>query len=416
MKKRISGNLKFKIIGFYMLGLIGFAIFSTPSHEIFTGLYKIIFSADLLISDYLKVGGLGAAFINSGLLGLLSLLLIKIKKTKLNGLSIAAIFTIAGFALFGKNLVNVIPIILGVWLYSRYQKENFNNFIIPALFGTALAPMVSQIAYTLNFNTLGILLGVLFGMVIGFIIPPIASHVLVAHEGFNLYNLGFAAGIVGTIIVSIFRTFNFDSKAHLIWSTEFTKIIFIYLCFYFLSMILIGYILAIKNESSIKKIKNLWQKSGRAVTDFVIIDGFPLTLVNMGLMGLLYTVLLIVIRAPLNGPTVGGIFTIVGFSAFGKHPFNTVPVVIGVLLGAVTKGWSLQNPVFILALLFSTTLAPIAGFFGSLSGVVAGFLHLSVVDNVTYLHGGLNLYNNGFSGGLVATFLYPLLDGLKKEG
>ena len=415
MKKRISNNFKFKIIAFYMLGIMAFAFLSTPIHEILNGIYKIIFSTDLLITDYFEVGGLGASFLNSGLLGLLSLLLIKMIKTKINGLSVAAIFTIAGFALFGKNLTNVIPIIIGVWSYSLYQKEKFNKYIIPALFGTALAPMVTQIAHTFDFSLFGILLGSLIGILMGFIIPPISSHVLVAHEGFNLYNVGFTAGIIGTITLSIFRSFNFDSQAHLLWSTKYTKIIFIYLCFYFLSMIILGYILTRKNNISIKKLKNLWQKSGRAVTDFVIGDGFPLTLINMGIMGLLYTFLLIIIKAPLNGPTVGGIFTIVGFSAFGKHPFNTGPVVIGVLLGALTKGWALHDPAFILALLFSTTLAPIAGFFGNLSGIIAGFLHLSVVMNITYLHGGLNLYNNGFSGGLVATFLYPLLDGLKKE-
>ena len=415
MKKKISEKLKFKILAFYMLVIIGFALLNSPLSEIIIGLKKIIFSTDILISDYIEIGGLGAAFINSGLLGLIALLFIRIEKTKLNGLSIAAIFTIAGFSLFGKNSINVIPIILGVWLYSFYQKEKFNNYIIPALFGTTLAPMVSQIAYMFDFSIIGISLGILLGLIIGFIISPIASHVIVAHEGFNLYNLGFTAGIIGTIIISVFRTFGLDFQAHLIWSTKFTKTIFVFLVIYFTSMILIGYILSSKNNLDIKNLKILWQRSGRVVTDFIIQDGFSLTLINMGVMGLLYTMLIILIDAPLNGPVVGGIFTIVGFSAFGKHPFNTGPIVIGVLLGALTNTWTLQNPTFILALLFSTTLAPIAGFFGSISGIIAGFLHLTVVSNLTYLHGGLNLYNNGFSGGFVATFLYPLLDGLKKE-
>ena len=415
MKKRVSEKLKFRVITFYMLIIIAFALINTPLNEIIIGYKKIVFSTDILISDYIKIGGLGASFINSGLLGLIALLFIKINKTKLNGLSIAAIFTISGFSLFGKNTINVIPIIIGVWLYSIYQKEQFNKFIIPALFGTALAPMVSQIASIFNFSITGIILGIFLGIIIGFIIPPIASHVIVAHEGFNLYNIGFTAGIIGTIIISVFKAFNLDFQGQLLWSTQFTKPIFIFLCFYFVSMILIGYILANKNNHSLKNIKKLWKRPGRAVTDFVISDGFSLTLINMGIMGLAYTLVIILIRAPLNGPVVGGIFTIVGFSAFGKHPFNTAPIVIGVLLGALTKGWTLQDPSFILALLFSTTLAPIAGFFGSISGIIAGFLHLTLVGNLVYLHGGLNLYNNGFSGGLIATFLYPLLDGLKKE-
>jgi hypothetical protein len=263
---------------------------------------------------------------------------------------------------------------------------------------------------------MGILLGALTGLIVGFILPPVASHVLVAHEGFSLYNLGFTAGIVGTILMSILRSYSFETESNLLWSTQYTKILSLFLFIYFLSMILVGYLLTKREGLSLKKLKGLWKRSGRIVTDFVIIDGFSLTLINMGLMGLLYMSLLLIIDAPLNGPTVGGIFTIVGFSAFGKHPFNTGPVVLGVLLGALTNVWTIQEPAFVLALLFSTTLAPIAGFFGGFSGVIAGFLHLSVVMNVSYLHGGLNLYNNGLSGGLVATFLYPLLDGIKKKG
>jgi len=38
------------------------------------------------------------------------------------------------------------------------------------------------------------------------------------------------------------------------------------------------------------------------------------------------------------------------------------------------------------------------------------------VNNVGFLHGGLNLYNNGFAGGLVAMFLVPLIRVLSKEG
>ncbi|MFP4173099.1 MAG: DUF1576 domain-containing protein, partial [Candidatus Hydrogenedentota bacterium] len=31
------------------------------------------------------------------------------------------------------------------------------------------------------------------------------------------------------------------------------------------------------------------------------------------------------------------------------------------------------------------------------------------------LHGGVNLYNNGFAGGFVAAFLTPIIDAFKKR-
>lgn len=54
--------------------------------------------------------------------------------------------------------------------------------------------------------------------------------------------------------------------------------------------------------------------------------------------------------------------------------------------------------------LFGTALAPIAGVYGFLPGMVAGWLHLAVVQNIGSVHGGMNLYNNGFSAGVVAAF------------
>lgn len=71
--------------------------------------------------------------------------------------------------------------------------------------------------------------------------------------------------------------------------------------------------------------------------------------------------------------------------------------------------WELSNPSVQLACLFCTTLAPISGYFGWPYGVLAGFIHSSVVLYTGSPVAGMNLYNNGFSGGLVATVLYPVI-------
>ena len=71
--------------------------------------------------------------------------------------------------------------------------------------------------------------------------------------------------------------------------------------------------------------------------------------------------------------------------------------------------WSLNDSAVQLACLFCTTLAPISGYFGWPYGVLAGFLHSSVVLYTGAPVAGMNLYNNGFSGGLVAIVLYPLI-------
>ena len=81
----------------------------------------------------------------------------------------------------------------------------------------------------------------------------------------------------------------------------------------------------------------------------------------------------------------------------------------GVFLGSVVMHWSLSDSAVQLACLFCTTLAPISGYFGWPYGVLAGFLHSSVVLFTGSPVAGMNLYNNGFSGGLVAIVLYPII-------
>jgi Protein of unknown function (DUF1576) len=68
----------------------------------------------------------------------------------------------------------------------------------------------------------------------------------------------------------------------------------------------------------------------------------------------------------------------------------------------------------VLAALFGTTLAPIAGRFGWHWGLLAGFVHSSVAQTVGQLHGGLVLYNNGFAAGLVAAVLLPVILALRR--
>ena len=65
--------------------------------------------------------------------------------------------------------------------------------------------------------------------------------------------------------------------------------------------------------------------------------------------------------------------------------------------------------------LFGTTLAPISGYFGWPYGVLAGFLHSSVVLYTGSPVAGMNLYNNGFSGGLIAIVLYPAIIAIARR-
>ena len=53
-----------------------FALIFSPVKEILPGLWQIIIQPDLLITDYIVVGGIGAAFFNAGILTLILLFLL----------------------------------------------------------------------------------------------------------------------------------------------------------------------------------------------------------------------------------------------------------------------------------------------------------------------------------------------------
>lgn len=391
--------------------LISAFLLDTPAN-ILRGLHEIIISPDILLTDYLVIGGIGATFVNASILAAINIFIIYKLDLKVNGALIAAIFTITGFSFFGKNIFNVWPIYLGGYLYVKYQEIEFKNILVAIMFSTTLAPIVNEIAFGLQAPIqISLPIGILFGVFVGFVITPLSSHMLRAHDGYNLYNIGLTAGILGMLINSILKSFGLIVEPQKILSTDYDLFLKVFFFILFVFFIILGYFI---NGKSFKGYKKILKFSGRLVTDFTQLRGFGVTYINMGVMGIVALGYVIALGGVLNGPIVGALLTVVGFSAFGKHPKNALPVMLGVLLAAILKVWDTNSTIVIIAGLFGTTLAPIAGEYGSIIGIIAGFLHLSVVMNVGVVHGGINLYNNGFAGGLVAAILVPLIDAFKK--
>lgn len=331
----------------------------------------------------------------------------------MSGAAVACLFLVLGFGLFGKNLLNVWFILVGVFLYARFKHETFATHINTAFFGLALAPIFSEILFSgLIPISVGLPLGIVTSLVIGFILAPAAAQLFKAHMGFSLYNMGFTAGIVGTLVVALYKSYGFVPDPVMIWTTGNNLLLGGFLSVLFISMVAIGWYL---DKSVLPKLKQIIATSGQAPTDFIAVAGFGPTLANMGITGAIGTIYVLVVGGDLNGPVIGGIFTIVGFAAFGKHPRNIIPIMAGVFIGSLLKPWNASDPSIVLAALWGTTLAPIAGRFGWYWGIVAGFIHSSAALSVGQVHGGLNLYNNGFAAGIVASVLVPVIMAVRRR-
>lgn len=411
--KKNEKHIKYFILFFYCILLFSSAfMFNTPT-QIFSGLKAIIQHPDVLIVDYFEVANIGATLLNSSIVMLILLIIVKVQDIDPNGPVVSAIFTVTGFSMFGKNIINVLAIILGVFIYSKIKKERFAKFTVIAFFSTALSPLVTRVGFgselIFPFNYI---FAVVSGLLVGFIMPPLANSFVRFHQGYSLYNVGFTSGIIGMIIASLFRIFDRPLEPiFVVYQGPDSKI---KVLIYFISISMIAFKLII-SKLDIHRYKNLIKRSGRLVTDFISLDGFDMAIFNMGILGLICLIYIEIIGANLNGPTIAAIFTAMGFGSFGKHPKNVLPVMLGAIFILKITGSDLSNANSILTVFFSTTLAPLAGEFGFFVGLLAGGLHAALVSNLSYLHAGLNLYNNGFSGGFIAAFLVPIITSFRED-
>ena len=138
------------LFSYALVVLISSFFFNSPG-EIFLGMKKIVISPSLVLTDYMELINIGSALFNSGLMMMIVLLILRINKAEIVGPILAAFFTIAGFSLLGKNIYNFWSLFFGVYLYSRFQNDNFKKHLVVALFVSCLGPLVSQVSFGFNF-------------------------------------------------------------------------------------------------------------------------------------------------------------------------------------------------------------------------------------------------------------------------
>ncbi len=390
------------------------ALFCDSPVDIYVGLKRIITSRSVLLTDYIYVGGLGAALVNAALVGSFSLLMLWRLGAKPNGYAIMSLWLTVGFAFFGKNLFNMLPITFGVFVHSKLKKEPFVNYSMVALLSATLSPVVSGVAFSGFFSPpAGLLAGIALGFLVGIIFPVVSAATLRVHEGYALYNMGLAGGLIAMFLMSAFESIGLKMTSELHWSYGNNTLLAALLYAIFAGLAAAG--LAGKGFlARLKAYPALLKHSGRAVTDYYALYGRTAYL-NMGISGAFATTAMLMMGCVLNGSTLGGIFTIVGFSAFGKHIRNIIPPMLGAVIATHLNRWNPMMSSNTVAILFASGLAPIAGQFGPLWGVLAGFIHVGATLYVGAVNGGFNLYNNGFAASLVALLLVPLINAARSS-
>jgi len=397
----------------YIIFIIQGFIYNSPS-EILDGLWRIIISPDILVSDYVAIGGLGAAFVNVGLAGLLAVLVLTAAKHKPSGLTIGTLGLVIGFAFFGKNPVNMLPIIFGGYLYSKYSKTPYKDCILPSLLATCLAPVVTQPLFIPHMPApADMALGIILGLFVGFIINPVGAAMRKFHEGYNLYNVGFAAGIIGLVLFAVFNLLGIAHDTVGIWSSGYNFELALFLFITSAYFVICG-VLSTGGKISLSELIQISAEDNDYYKKYA-----EKSYIAMGMLGFACLILMFAVGGEYSGPVLGSILSVVGFGAFGKALLNAFTIVAGALLAAFAASLLTDLPFnyrgFLVATFFSTCLSPLAKRFGVKWGIIAGFLHLSLAMQIGGFHGGLNLYNNGFAGGFAAIILLPIIYFFEKR-
>ena len=398
----------YRVHGLLYLIFIAQGLFYDGPRGVALGLLNIIAGPDNLVTDYIYVGGLGAALVNVGLSGLLVIGALVLAKHEPTGFTMGTLGLVVGFAFFGKNPFNMWPIIMGGFLYSKVADVPYDRVILRSVLATCLAPAVTQLTQFASVPTpVGIILGIIIGLFIGFFMNPLAAHMETAHKNYNLYNVGFTAGILGVCLHALFGLMGADITVLQLWSSGYNVQLMIFLGIVSVYFILVGFMYhgekvrfreyAVFHAADYDYFKRYREKA----------------YVHMGIMGLACLIFMLVLRGEYSGPVIGAILSVVGFGAFGKALSSAAIVVSGAMLAAAVNwaivGIPMNDRSFLVAALFSTCLSPLAKRFGIWWGLAAGFLHLTLATNVGVFHGGMNLYNNGFAGGLAAMVILPII-------
>ncbi len=399
---------------FYLIAaiLILFGLMLSPVPEMPHLFITLITHPATLILDTIELAG-GVSFINSGLLLLISMALMgKHYRSTYTGIEVGALFLMASFAFIGKNIINIWPIILGSYLFAKASRIAFRTIIPQALFATSLCPIITDLMInTSTHPAVSLFAALIVGIMIGFLTIPVSRYTAKIHQGFSLYNVGMATGLIGTVYVALSRSFGHAIETQLIWGASRQNYVVAFILILALLTVVFAFWFNPPKMMDLMKLNALPNKGG---ADYISQVNTGTALLNMAILLLLSSLFVTAVGSVFNGGTLCGILTVMGFGANGKNPRNTLPILVGIYLGSLGKIWAMNEPKMILVSLFATSLAPFTQHFGFSAGVISGFVVSSVSISITLLHSGANLYNTGFSAGVVAITLLPIFETIRE--
>ena len=400
------------------------AFFMPDRNEMIPGLLRIFSNPTLSGTSFFNVGGYAATFLNMGINGLVCTALFWIPgKKALHASTLVTILT-TGFGAWGIHIVNMWPTMLGVLLHCIVRKDKIGDNTNAFLFSTGLAPFMSELMVrypsgaVTGFSVEGVLLAMLVGGFAGFFVPAGLDNSPAVHKGFALYSAALPVGMIAFMIQgALYKAMGVEIPGPVTDLSAVSPVIVnTFCCILFGCCILFAFLIGCRP-------RDYWEilADPDQTMDFADYNGNAVFLMNVGIYGLFILAYYNLIGAEFNGITFGVIFCMLSTCNAGSHPFNVWPIMMGYALAS--KGFQFLSPFFgadftqflnaqsiVVGLCYANGLSPIADKYGWFYGMCAAMLHFCMVTTVPELHGGMCLYNGGFTAALVCLLMVPGLE------
>ena len=173
----------------------------------------------------------------------------------------------------------------------------------------------------------------------------------------------------------------------------------------------------------------LWQilsQPSKLSTNYFAVGGYAATFLNMGLVGLICTLLFVLLKGTASNASTLAVILTVGFGSWGINILNIWPTIFGVVIYGLVKKEKMGS--LVNAMLFSTGIAPLItdllirypnaeaiGFnlpglgLALLVGFIIGFFLPAGLANSPKVHKGFDLYSAALPIGMTAFFLNATL-------
>ena len=426
--KRLNELSEYAFLKLFFLFFSSFfliaAFFMPDRQEMIPGLFRIFSNPTLSGTSFFNVGGYSATFLNMALNGYICTAFFWIPGNRpLHAATLVTILT-TGFGAWGIHIVNMWPTMLGVLLHCIVKKDHIGEHTNAFLFSTGLAPFMSELMLrypnpdVTGFSLQGILLAVLVGGIAGFFVPAGLDNSPNVHKGFALYSAALPVGMTAFLIQgALYKAMGVEIPGPVTdLSMESPMIVNSFCCILFSSCILLALLIGCRP-------KEYWEllKDPDQTMDFADAFSNAAFLMNFGCYGLFILFYYNVIGAPFNGITFGVIFCMLSTCNAGSHPANVWPIMMGYALASYI--FQFLSPIFgadftqylhsqsiVVGLCYANGLSPIADKYGWFYGMLAAMMHFCMVTTVPELHGGMCLYNGGFTAALVCLLMVPGLE------